>query len=101
MNISTLTLLALISIAMQACTQKAPLQSQQLSQQTPQQPAQQQLSVKPGATPPDCVILLHGLARSSKAMRKLSEQLQLNGFLVVNDDYPSSDFPIAILAEKA
>lgn len=105
MNISTLTLLALISIAMQACAQTAQVQSQQLSQQppqqTPQQPPQQQLSVKPRATPPECVILLHGLARSSKAMRKLSEQLQLNGFLVVNDDYPSSDFPIAILAEKA
>lgn len=50
---------------------------------------------------PSCVILLHGLARTSKAMLPLSEELHSQDFVVVNVDYPSREFPIAILAEKA
>jgi len=113
MKISTLALLVLTNITQQACTQGStqssvqttlpdqfqPQAQQQLPEQPPGQSAQPLLN--PGAALPECVILLHGLARSSKAMLSLNEQLHTNGFLVVNVDYPSSEFPIAILAEKA
>ncbi|MBO9491979.1 alpha/beta hydrolase [Endozoicomonas sp. G2_1] len=48
-----------------------------------------------------CVILLHGLARSPDSMNKLDESLSQTGFTVVNQGYPSRDFPIELLAEKA
>lgn len=49
---------------------------------------------------PECVILLHGLARTSKSMLPLSEQLHAQGYVVVNENYPSRKFPIATLVEK-
>lgn len=49
----------------------------------------------------DCVILLHGLARTSKSMRPLAETLQAAHYHVVNVGYPSREFPIAQLAELA
>ena len=52
-------------------------------------------------TLPECVILLHGLARTSKSMLPFSEYLQAHQYLVVNVDYPSREFPIATLTEKA
>ncbi len=48
-----------------------------------------------------CVILLHGLARSSDSMNLLSEALHREHYTVVNVDYPSRHFPIATLAEQA
>lgn len=48
----------------------------------------------------ECVILLHGLARSASSMEKMAESLQNNGFFVVNYDYPSTNFPIDILASE-
>lgn len=50
---------------------------------------------------PECVILLHGLARSGKSMEELSEELVKEGYLVVNVDYPSRKYPIATLTEMA
>lgn len=50
---------------------------------------------------PECVILLHGLARTSKSMEPLAEQLRALQYVVVNMDYPSREFPIATLTEKA
>lgn len=52
-------------------------------------------------TTPECVILLHGLARTSKSMLTLDEHLRAHHYLVVNVDYPSRKFPIVTLAEKA
>lgn len=49
-----------------------------------------------GADP--CVILLHGLARSSSSMNKLEAQLQQRGYRTVNRDYPSRKYPVEILA---
>ena len=37
-----------------------------------------------------CVILLHGLARSSSSMEKMEAALTEENFLVVNVDYPST-----------
>lgn len=48
-----------------------------------------------------CVILLHGLARTNNSMVKMEEQLSENGFYVVNLGYPSREFTVEILAEKA
>lgn len=49
----------------------------------------------------DCVILLHGLARTSKSMKPLADVLRAEHYYVVNVDYPSRQFPIARLAEQA
>lgn len=46
----------------------------------------------------DCVILLHGLARSDKSMSKLAERIGEEGYAVVNYGYPSTDFEIEDLA---
>ena len=48
-----------------------------------------------------CVILLHGLARSSSSMDKLEQALSKNGFYPVNLGYPSRKHSIDILAMKA
>lgn len=42
----------------------------------------------------DCVVLLHGLARSDMSMLGLEELLEYHGYQVVNDGYPSEDAPI-------
>ena len=49
----------------------------------------------------DCVILLHGLARTSASMEDLAEALRERGYRVVNVDYPSRDHPIEELAPLA
>ncbi|HTF98629.1 MAG TPA: alpha/beta hydrolase [Cellvibrio sp.] len=49
----------------------------------------------------DCVILLHGLARTSKSMEPLAEALRTEHYYVINVDYPSRQFPIAQLAHQA
>jgi len=48
-----------------------------------------------------CVILLHGLARTNSSMNKLELALTKQDFTVVNQKYPSRDYSIEILAEKA
>ena len=48
----------------------------------------------------DYVILLHGLARSERSMRKLEKALINHGYRVINVDYPSTQYPIEYLAEN-
>src|SRR5262245_55070894 len=43
------------------------------------------------AGPPEIVILLHGLARTDRAMRPLEKPLSVAGFEVRNLRYPSTD----------
>lgn len=50
---------------------------------------------------PECVILLHGLIRSSSAMVPIADALLEEGFIVVNQDYPSRQYPIEELSELA
>lgn len=45
-----------------------------------------------------CVILLHGLARTSDSMEEMQSSLLENGFFVVNVDYPSREYNIEHLA---
>ena len=49
----------------------------------------------------ECVILLHGLLRSSSSMNKLETALSDAGYHVVNVDYPSRQKPIEELAPLA
>ena len=49
----------------------------------------------------DCVILLHGLARTSSSMEKMQEALEAAGYHVVNESYPSREHPIEELAPMA
>lgn len=48
-----------------------------------------------------CVILLHGLARSADSMNEMAEKLTTAGYTTVNLGYPSRDFAIETLTEKA
>ena len=45
----------------------------------------------------DCVVLLHGLARSENSLLAMQAALEANGFAVVNEGYPSTSAPIADL----
>jgi len=60
-------------------------------------------STDPGATASsgtsgaECVVLLHGLARTDASMRLLQEVLEFHGYRVINDGYPSQDAPISEL----
>ncbi|MDH7942931.1 alpha/beta fold hydrolase [Pseudohongiella sp. SYSU M77423] len=49
----------------------------------------------------ECVILLHGLARTASSMSDIEERLTDEGYKVVNVDYPSRDGTIEELAELA
>ena len=42
----------------------------------------------------DCVVLLHGLARTEASFLLMEEVLESSGFKVVNDTYPSTSAPI-------
>lgn len=49
----------------------------------------------------DCVVLLHGLARTSRSMDTMRDALVDDGFEVINVDYPSRDHQIEELATIA
>ena len=59
------------------------------------------LSAKPSASFNECVILLHGLARTSASMITMAERLHAEGYSVVNVDYPSRHKTIEELSEIA
>jgi pimeloyl-ACP methyl ester carboxylesterase len=44
------------------------------------------------------VILLHGIARTSRSLRRLETALQVSGFATLNLDYPSRKKPLEALA---
>lgn len=49
----------------------------------------------------DCVVLLHGLARSAMSMNPMQRALEDEGFETANIDYPSRDYTIEELAQIA
>ena len=55
----------------------------------------------PAAKPDECVILMHGLARTALSMQRMKRSLEGNGYLVANVDYPSRDHKIEVLAPLA
>lgn len=52
-----------------------------------------------GAQQPDCVVLLHGLARADTSFLLMEETLAAEGYSVVNVDYASTEETIEDLAE--
>lgn len=52
---------------------------------------------EPGA---ECVVLLHGLARSESSLLALQKALELQGYMVVNRGYPSTRYSIGELAPE-
>lgn len=50
---------------------------------------------------PECVIVLHGLARTNRSMNKITGYLQNRGYRVFNTSYPSTKFKIERLADTA
>lgn len=48
----------------------------------------------------ECVILLHGLARTERSMLKLEHHLEEHGYSVVNTGYPSREKKIQSLSEE-
>ncbi|KAF0675771.1 alpha/beta fold hydrolase [Profundibacterium mesophilum] len=48
----------------------------------------------------ECVVLLHGLARSATSMEIMAEALQDAGYGTVNANYSSTEAPIGALAER-
>ena len=53
-----------------------------------------------GSARADCVVLLHGLARSEVSLVPMAAALEAEGYRVVNDGYPSTDFPIGELVPR-
>ena len=53
------------------------------------------------ASATECVILLHGLARTAGSMSVMAEALQAEGYHVANVDYPSRHHPVSELAAPA
>lgn len=47
--------------------------------------------ISPSLARADCVVLLHGLARSSASMQVMSWRLRNLGYGTVNEDFPSTD----------
>lgn len=56
------------------------------------------LMMTPPAQAAECVVLLHGLARSSSSLLLMEWRLKREGFAVVNMDYPSKADTIEALA---
>lgn len=48
----------------------------------------------------NCVVLLHGMARSEQSMQKMAEELSKDNYMVVNYGYPSTEHKIETLAQE-
>ena len=49
----------------------------------------------------ECVVLLHGLARTAMSMNKMQRELEAAGYLTANVDYPSRHHTVEVLAQIA
>lgn len=60
------------------------------------------LSIVPAAAAAqDCVVMLHGLARSSASLAIMEQSLKASGFRTVNRTYPSTEMPLGQLVDIA
>lgn len=66
---------------------------------TPQTRADAAGSASDATLTGDCVVLLHGLARSHSSLDLIEEMLGAAGFRVINKDYPSTEASIEQLVE--
>lgn len=53
------------------------------------------------ADTPDCVVLLHGLARGENSLLAMETALEAQGFAVINQGYPSTKARISKLVEES
>jgi len=58
-----------------------------------------QNKLKPIAKHTECIILIHGLARTSRSMKKAEKAFSSYGYKVINIDYPSRTSDIAQLTQ--
>ncbi len=58
-------------------------------------------ALMPGPAAADCIVLLHGLARTAASLALLELWLEAEGYTVVNESYPSTDLPFPELVETA
>lgn len=58
------------------------------------------MNVKAQLHHPEDVILVHGLARTSRSMNKIGRVLEHRGYRVLKFGYPSTRHPIAVLSEN-
>lgn len=58
------------------------------------------LMILPVSAYADCVVLLHGLARTQTSFAVMEEVLKSRGYSVVRPGYPSTDLPIPALVEQ-
>ncbi len=59
------------------------------------------IPARAAGTGPDCVVLLHGLARSDASLLLMEEALLAQGYRTANSDYDSTVAPVEVLAETA
>ncbi|MBQ0797684.1 MAG: alpha/beta hydrolase [Porticoccaceae bacterium] len=59
------------------------------------------LALLPLSAQAECVILLHGLARSDQSMGKLEQALIEENFTTINVKYPSTEYDVETLSEIA
>ncbi len=78
-----LTLLVLLAVSLEACV-SVP-----------------RTAYSTGSSHDECVVLIHGLNRSWRAMEPMAEALSEAGYSVANVDYPSQAGPIEVLAPLA
>lgn len=93
----------LLALALAALAQGLPPVSQMPVPDVtaPAEEAVPQEDITADAAEPDCVILLHGLARGPASMRVMEEALSRLGYRVINDGYPSTEAPIEDLVAQA
>jgi triacylglycerol lipase len=58
------------------------------------------ISFVANANSKECVVLLHGWARSNKCMKSIEEDLQKSGFHTINISYPSRKYTIDEIATE-
>lgn len=56
--------------------------------------------LKPIDKDSEAIVLLHGLARTSRSMNKAAKLLAAYGYYIINVDYPSRSADISLLAQK-
>lgn len=59
------------------------------------------LAAAPAVQAAECVVLLHGLLRTSASMQPMEQALTEAGYAVVNVDYPSREYGLEVLAPLA
>lgn len=64
-------------------------------------PMGQPLQLPPADLSTNCVVLLHGLGRSSASMDEMAKRLEADGYAVANIGYPSRSAPIEELSGPA